>query len=303
MDKFAALRAFVAVVEEAGFAAAARALGQSRSAVNRMVIVLEDELGVQLLNRTTRQVSPTAHGAGYYEQAKGILEALDAADQGVRDAHHDATGQLRINAPMSFGTMHLGPAMAEFMARHPNLRIELHLNDRIVDIIEEGFDLAIRISEPREDTTLVDFRICEMRRVLCAAPAYLAEHGEPKHPSELKHRPCLHYGHLPTGNLWRLRGPNGSGGVHVNAVLSSNNGQVLRDSAVHGLGIALLPTFIVGRELQAGRLVTILSEYTLPTLLLTAVYPPTRHLSAKIRLFTDFLIERFGERPYWDLVE
>jgi len=303
MDKFAALRAFVAVVEEEGFASAARAMGQSRSAVNRMVILLEDELGVQLLNRTTRQISPTANGAAFYEQAKSILDALESAEQDARKTQSEATGQLRINAPMSFGTMHLGPAIADFMARHPNLRIELHLNDRIVDIIEEGYDLAIRISEPREDTLLVDFRISEMRLVICAAPAYLAQHGEPRHASELKHRPCLHYGHLPGANLWRLAGPRFRGGVHVNAVLCSNNGQVLRDAAVHGMGIALLPTFIVGRELQAGRLVTILNDYAPPKVMLTAIYPPTRHLSVKIRLFTDFLVERFGGRPYWDLVE
>ncbi len=303
MDKFAALRAYVTVVEQDGFAAAARVTGQSRSAVNRLVIALEDDLGVQLLNRTTRQVSPTANGAAFYEKARRILDDLAEAERELGEAQDDVAGQLRINAPMSFGTMHLGPAIADFSARHPKLRIELHLNDRIVDIIEEGFDIAIRIAEPKEDTSLVDFRICEARRAICASPEYLAQSGLPERPDDLRHHACLHYGNLPSGNLWRLIGPKGGIGVHVNNVLCSNNGEVLRDAAVAGRGVALLPTFIVGRELQAGRLVTIMPDYRAPELMLAAVYPPSRHLSAKIRLFTDFLIERFGSRPYWDLVD
>ncbi len=302
MDKFAALRAYVAVVEQDGFAAAARAMGQSRSAVNRLVIALEDQLGVQLLNRTTRQVSPTANGAAFYDKAKRILDDLAEAERELGEAQTDVAGQLRINAPMSFGTMHLGPAIADFSALHPRLRIELHLNDRIVDIIGEGFDIAIRIAEPREDSSLVDFRICEARRVICASPEYLARHGQPERPEDLKQHACLHYGNLPSGNLWRLIGPGGSAGVHVNNVLCSNNGEVLRDAAVAGRGVTLLPTFIVGRELQAGRLVTVMPDFRAPEMMLAAVYPPSRHLSAKIRLFTDFLVERFGSRPYWDLV-
>ncbi len=302
MDKFAALKAFVSVAENRGFAAAARERGQSRSAVNRFVIALEDELGVQLFNRTTRQVSPTAEGAALYERATFILSALEEAERDIGASQHESTGQLRVNAPMSFGTMHLGTAVADFMSGHPNLRIELHLNDRIVDVIEEGFDLAIRIAEPREDTTLVDLRICDVGRVICASPDYLRAHDTPAHPRELKTHRCLHYGNLPSGNLWRLTGPGGNAGVHVNNVLCSNNGEVLRDAAVEGLGITMLPAFIVGRELRAGRLVTILDDFHPPQLVLTAIYPPTRYLSAKIRLFTDFLIERFANGPSWNLV-
>ena len=303
MDKFAALHAYVTVVEADGFAAAARVLGQSRSAVNRLVITLEDELGVQLLNRTTRRVSPTANGTAFYDRAKAILAALEEAERDVTESHEAAVGRLRVNVPMSFGIMHLGRAVADFMARHPELDIELNLNDRFVDIIDEGFDLAIRIAEPQEDSTLVDFRICEAKRVLCAAPEYLAAHGMPQHPSELRRHRCLHYGNLSSGGLWRLNGPEGSIGVHVDPVMVSNNGQVLCDAAVRGLGIILSPTFISGPDLQAGRLVTILHDYRPAQVVLSAIYPPTRHLSAKIRLFTDFLMERFGGRPYWDLVE
>jgi DNA-binding transcriptional LysR family regulator len=303
MDKFAALHAYVTVVEADGFAAAARVLGQSRSAVNRLVITLENELGVQLLNRTTRRVSPTANGTAFYDRAKAILAALDEAERDLAESHEAAVGRLRVNAPMSFGVMHLGRAVADFMARHPDLTIELNLNDRFVDIIEEGFDLAIRIAEPQEESTLVDFRICAAKRALCAAPEYLAAHGTPQHPSELRQHRCLHYGNLSTGGLWRLNGPEGSIGVHIDPAMVSNNGQVLCDAAVRGLGIILSPSFISGPDLQAGRLVTILPDYRPPEVILSAIYPPTRHLSAKIRLFTDFLVDRFGDRPYWDLVE
>ena len=301
MDKLQALKAYATVVEQQGFAAAAREMGQSRSAVNRLVIALEDELGVQLLNRTTRRVSPTANGAAFYERVRPLLGALEEAERDVTEAQQRAAGRLRVNAPMSFGTLHLGPAVADFMTRHPELQVELQLNDRIVDIVEEGFDLAVRIAEPQEETSLVDFRLCEVRRVICAAPSYLAAHGVPERPNELRARPCLHYGNLRSGNLWRLTGPEGDAGVRVNALFSSNNGEVLRDAAVCGLGIALLPTFIVGPDLRAGRLVPILEDYRPPGAVLSAIYPPTRHLSAKIRLLTDFLVERFGTQPYWDL--
>lgn len=300
MDKFAALQTFVDVVEQEGFAPAARVRGRSRAAVNRLVLALEQELGVQLFNRTTRQVSTTSEGAAFYERAKDILAALQDAERDAGRAQDEISGLLRVNAPMSFGTLHLGAAVSDFMLAHPNLRIELHLNDRIVDLIEEGFDLAIRIAEPSEDTSFVDLRICPARLAMCASPRYLSCNGTPSHPRELRALPCLHYGNLPSGTLWRLNGPDGRAHVRVNDILTSNNGDVLRDAAVKGLGIALLPTFIVADDLKDGRLVPILETYAAPEPWLTALYPPTRHLSAKIRVFTDFLIERFGGRPAWD---
>jgi DNA-binding transcriptional LysR family regulator len=302
MDKFGALRAFVTVVEAGGFAAAARLLGVSRSAVNRLVIALEDDLGAQLLNRTTRRVAPTATGNAFYQRAKTVLDGLEEAERGVGEVQREAKGEMRINAPMSFGTLHLAPAVAEFMVRYPGVRIQLELNDRFVDVIEEGFDLTVRIWEPREDANLVDHRIAPVRRVLCAAPAFLKQQGMPAHPRQLERLPCLHYGNLATGHRWRLLGADGGHSIQVAGVLCSNNGEVLRDAAVNGLGIALLPTFIAGAELQAGRLVTILDGYRPPDLTLCVIYPLSRHLSAKIRLFTDFLTGRFGGRPYWDLV-
>ena len=302
MDRFAALKAYVTVVEEGGFAAAARSLGQSRSAVNRLVIGLEDELGAQLLNRTTRSVATTAAGRSYYERARSILDQLDEAERSLGEMQETPVGDMRINAPMSFGTMHLSPAIADFMAMHPAIRVQLDLNDRFVDVVAEGYDLTIRIAVPKEDVNLVDHRITRIKRVLCASPGYLGKEGTPERPHDLASHACLHYGNLLTGNAWRLDGPDGETGVTVNGVMCSNNGEVLADAAVRGLGIALLPTFIVGKELQAGRLVTVLPDFAPSSLTLCAIYPPSRHLSAKVRLLTDFLAERFGERPYWDLV-
>lgn len=303
MDKLAALRAFVEVVDAAGFAAAARRLGQSRSAVNRLVLNLEAGLGTQLLTRTTRRVSPTPSGAAFHARAKAILAELEEAEWSLVEREGEARGELRINAPMSFGTMHLAPLLGAFMARHPAIRIELELDDRFVDIVEGGYDLAVRIAAPREDTTFVDHRIAEIRRVVCAAPDYLARAGTPRHPRDLRAHSCLHYGNLSSGHFWPLESADGTQGVHVTGVLSANNAESLRDAALAGLGVALLPTFVVGRELQEGRLVTILEDFRPPELWLAVIYPPRRHLSRRIRLFTDFMIERFGGRPYWDLVD
>ena len=302
MDKLAAMRAFVAVQEAGGFAAAARRTGQSRSAVNRQVLALEAALGVQLFNRSTRHVAPTQSGRAYYERCRVLLAELDEAEQALVRDHVEPRGSLRLNAPMSFGTLHLGPALADFMARHSGLRIELVLDDRFVDPIAEGFDLVARIAVPDETTTLVDHRIAPVRRVVCAAPAYLERMGRPSGPGDLADHACLHYGHHAPSHAWRLEGPDGPRTIQVAALLCSNNAEVLRDAAVRGLGLALLPTFIAGAYLQDGRLVTVMEPWCAAPLILQAIYPPSRHLSSGVRLLTDFLIERFGGEPYWDLV-
>lgn len=303
MDKFASLNAFTTVVEEGGFAAAGRALGLSRAQVNKLVIGLEEDLSTQLLNRTTRTVAATPAGQAFYERAQTILSDLAEAEASIRDEHEEPRGGLKINAPMSFGTMHLAPALADFMLRHPQIRVELVLNDRFIDPVAEGFDITVRIAERAEVSTLIDHEIVEVRRVICAAPEAVKQFGEPKTPGDLAHRPCLHYGHLPTGKTWRLTGPQGTGDTQVNGVLCSNNGEVLRDAAVKGLGFANLPTFLVGADLQEGRLVSVLTDYKAPSIFLTLLYPPNRHLSVRIRLLVEFFYERFGERPYWDLVD
>jgi DNA-binding transcriptional LysR family regulator len=301
MDKLASLRAFAKVVERGSFSIAGRELRLSRSAISKYVRELEEELGVQLLNRTTRSVSPTENGQAYYERGIAILAELEEADLAVSRLQAEPRGLLRVNAPMSFGTLHLGRAIADFMAKYDALKIQLVLDDEVIDAVEEGFDVTLRIAE-LSASSLIARRIVPTDRVLCAAPSYLARRGTPLHPRDLRQHDCLTYGHLATGNQWKLTGPDGDHWIQVQGALCANNAQILKDAALAGRGIALLPTFIAGADLQQGGLVGILADYKAPALSLYAIYPQTRHLSVKVRVFIDFLVERFGNRPYWDLV-
>lgn len=299
MDRFDSLKAFARVVEKGGFAAAARDLGLSRSVVNKHVAALEDRLGVQLFNRTTRRVSATEAGLAYYERCTGILAELAEADHAVSNLDATPRGTLRVNAPMSFGTLHLGSAVADFIAAYPDILVELVLNDRFIDPIEEGFDLTVRIAE-LSDTSLVARRIAPARRVLCAAPEFLVARGPVTHPSDLRDLPCLHYGNLAGGNRWRLSGPDGEHDLRVTGPICSNNGEVLKEAVLKGLGIALLPSFIVGPELRRRALETVLTGYEPPPVSIHAVYPPNRRLAAKVRVFIDFLADRFAEGGDWE---
>ena len=302
MDKLTSIRAFTRVVQHGNFAAAARELRLSRSAVSKYVIELEQELGVQLLARTTRSVTPTENGQAYYERCIAILADLEEADRAVASLQSEPRGLLRVNAPMSFGTLHLGRAIADFMEKYPELQIQLVLSDQQIDPVQEGFDVTLRIAD-LPSSSLIARKIAPAARVVCAAPSYLARRGLPKHPSELRDHDCLTYGYLATGNQWKLTGPDGDHWIQIPWTLCSNNGEVLRDAVVKGRGIALLPTFIVGADLQEGGLRSILTDYRAPEISVYAIYPQTRHLSVKVRVFIDFLIERFGGRPYWDLVK
>ncbi len=303
MDRLQSMRAFTKVVEHSGFAAAARAMGLSRSVVNKSVIRLERDLGTQLLRRSTRRVSPTETGLAFYERCVQILADVDEAVMSVTELQERPAGKLRVNSPMSFGVRHLAPVVTEFMAMHPEVDVEVILNDRFVDPIEEGFDLTLRIAEPAYLTSLASREIAPARRVLCASPGYLAVQGEPDHPKQLKEHRCLQYGYSGTTTGWRLTGERGEQTYIVSAPLCSNNGDVLKTAALGDQGIALLPTFIVGGALQEGSLRTVLPDFPPSQLTLSALYPRNRHLSAKVRLFLELLDARFGGRPHWDLVE
>jgi DNA-binding transcriptional LysR family regulator len=268
MDKLEAMRVFAQVVTHGGFTAAARAIGLSRSAVSKHVMDLEAALGVQLLRRTTRQTNATEAGLAYFERCQTILAEIEEAELAISDAEQAPRGLLRINAPMSFGTMLLSDAIADFMRRYHEVQIQVILNDRFVDPIAEGFDITIRIAE-LEDSSLIARRIMPARRVLCASPAYLRRRGVPKAPDDLRRHDCLHYGYLATGAQWKLTG----GGDR---------------------GIALLPTFVAARELEEGRLATVLEGFEPPPIGVYALYPPSRYLSAKVRAFVDFLVSRFA---------
>jgi DNA-binding transcriptional LysR family regulator len=302
VDKLAAIRAFAKVVQSGNFSKAAEELRLSRSAVSKSVIDLERELGIQLLRRTTRSVSPTEQGRTYFNRCLAILTELDELDAAVGGFQSTPRGVLRINAPMSFGTLHLSRSLGDFMERYPEIRPELILSDQLIDPVAEGFDVTLRIGDTAP-SSLISRKIVVAKRVVCAAPAYLERRGTPLHPSELRNHDCLNYGYLATGNQWKLSGIDGDHWIQLPWRMCTNNAQVLRDAAVHGRGIALLPTFIVGADLQQGTLRTILPGFNVPEGSLCAIYAPARQPLQKIRVFIDFLVERFGGRPYWDLVE
>ena len=217
----------------------------------------------------------------------------------VNRLNAEPRGLLRVNAPMSFGTLYLAPVVADFMETYPQLKIQLVLSDQQIDPVQESFDVTLRIAD-LPSSSLIARKIAPARRVICAAPAYLQRRGTPNHPHELRNHECLTYGHLATGSQWKLTGPDGEHWIPVSWTLCSNNAQVLYDAALKGRGIALLPTFIAGPNLRTGALRVVLSDYKPPELAVFAIYPQTRHLSVKARAFIDFLAERFAGRTPWD---
>jgi DNA-binding transcriptional LysR family regulator len=295
MDKFEQLKAFTQVVDAGGFAAAARVLGLSRSTVNKLVIALENDLGVQLFHRSTRQVTPTATGQAFYERCLTLLADLEEAERAVTRQQIEPKGKLRVNAPMTFGRLHLAPAIAQFMRQYPDLDIQLTLEDRFIDPLEEGYDVVVRIGTPTDGAALVVRPLSAVRLFLCAAPDYLQQEGIPKSLLDLRDRPCLYYGNLTPRPQWKFLDPEGQEQViTVKSRLYSNNGEVLKEAAIQGLGIAILPEFIIADALQEGQLQTFLCDYRPPDLTLCLLYPASRHLSIKLRLLTDFLGDRFS---------
>src|SRR5262245_2172050 len=293
------MNAFTRVVALGSHAEAARALGLTRSAVSKAVMELEQLLGARLLDRTTRRVSPTEAGRTFYERCVDILASIDEAELAVSRLHDEPKGVLKVNGPMSFGALYLGDAVADFMARFNGLKVELSLNDRLVDPIEEGFDVTVRIGE-LADSSLIARKLAPARRVLVAAPAYLARAGEPREPADLARHRCLNFGHTTTLQRWQLTHDGETISVPIASALCSNNGDVLAAAARRGQGITLLPTFLVGPDIAAGRLRVVMSEYPPAELGIYALYAPNRYLAAKTRVLIDFLAECFGDRPAWD---
>jgi DNA-binding transcriptional LysR family regulator len=300
MDRLISMEVFVRVVDQGSFASAARQMGLSRAMVSKHIQALEERLGARLLNRTTRRVSLTEVGTAYYERCQTVLTDVEEAERVVGDLHHAPRGVLKVNAPMSFGAQHLAEALTAFKAEYPEVTIDLSLNDRIVDLVEEGYDVAIRIGE-LADSSLIAKRLTVCRRVLCASPAYLRKHGEPKQLRDLAKHNCLLYTLSPKLNDWRFLAPDGTGhSVRVNGSLHANNGDVLRLAALGGHGIILQPTFIVGDDLNNGSLVPILGDYMPGEINIHLVYPHNRYLTAKVRSFIDFIADRFRGEPSWD---
>ncbi len=304
MDRLAAMTAFVRVAETRSFSEAARRLRISKSLVSRQVAALETDLGVRLFNRTTRSLALTEAGRGYFDQLVQILADIDTANQSVSQLQAVPKGVLRINAPMTFSTTHLTPAIPDFLARYPDVEIDISMNDRLVDLTEEGFDMAVRIGRLRE-SSLIARKIAPVRISVCASPAYLERYGTPASPADLADHACLRYTNMSPTDEWSFHHEDGRPwAIQLGRCpLRANNGDALRIAALKGLGITILPTFMVGPDLQAGALASILTPYIRHEGGVYAVYPPTRHLSPKVRAFVDFLADRFGPTPYWDLVE
>lgn len=299
MDRLRALEVFVEVVRKESFARAAETLDTSPANVTRYISDLETHLQTRLLNRSSRRMSLTPSGAALFERARGILDEVAETEAIVSSAALQPRGVLRINAPLSFGVRHLAPLWPRFMERYPDVQLDISLIDRVVDIVEEGYDMAVRISRAGS-ASHVARKLAVCRIVLCASPAYLARRGAPALPADLLHHDCIGYSYHSTEE-WPLE--TAAGQVHAVRppfILRTNNGDTALAVALGGQGIIAQPTFIVGDDLRAGRLVPVLPGYHLPDIDIQAIYPSRRHLSARVRVMVDFLAEAFGGVPAWD---
>ena len=297
MMRFESMETFIRVVEAGSISAAAAHMGIAKSAVSRRISDLEERLGVQLFRRTTRRLNLTDTGRSLYERCVTILADVEEAEQAVSREHGTLRGRLRVALPLSFGLLQLGPAITAFLQAHPEVEFDLDFNDRQVDLLAEGFDLALRIGD-LADSTLIARRLASIRSCVCASPAYLERAGTPAHPGELVQHACLTYSLVPEPQVWRYTGADGKrGSVRVGSRLQANNGDFLHRAALEGQGIVLQPLFIVQRSLDEGRLVSLLSEYEWPTTSAHALYPHTRHLSQRVRAFIDFLADWFAPGP------
>lgn len=295
MDTLTRMKAFTQVVEDGGFSAAARTLGRSKALVSKYVKELEDELGVRLLNRTTRQLSVTEAGQNYYENATGILRQIDALSEAVRVDHQAPKGRLRVTAPRAFSGGSLAQAMMSFAAAYPEISLDLHLEDRFADLVEEGFDAAIRISE-LPDSSLIARKISSFRIVTCASPALLNRAGTPLSPQDLFEIPCVIDTNFRSQNTWPFDVENERTFVRVHGRVHVNSPTASRHAALAGLGVARVPWFTVSQDIEAGNLKTLLVENELKSLGVYAVYPHRRHLSGKVRAFVDHLADWFQKK-------
>jgi DNA-binding transcriptional LysR family regulator len=299
-DTLQEMAVFSRVVGAGSLSAAARELSVSTAVVSRRLAALESRLGVRLINRTTRSLHLTDEGVSYLEACNRVLSEIEEADAAVAAGRGEPQGKLRVALPASFGNQHVAPLIPGFAARYPKVQLALSLSDRYVNVIEEGFDLAVRIAE-LEDSSLAARKLAPNRRVVVASPEYLRRHGAPRTPPELAQHNCVTTASELAMN-WEYRAPDGSAGsVRVSGRYACDNWEVLRDWALAGLGIALKSTWDVRRHLEDGSLVPLLPGYTFDTdVAIWAVYPHRRHLSAKTRVFIDFLADSFGPEPYWD---
>lgn len=289
MDLFASMRIYVAVVDGGSFAAAADKLDISRAMVSKQIQKLEEHLGTRLMNRTTRRLSLTETGREFYERSTQIMGDVEEAEQIAGQMTRRPQGVLRMTIPLSYGQHRLAAIIGDYTQAYPQVQLDISLSDRKVDLIEDGLDLAIRIGAmPQSD--LIARKIGGVRSIVCAAPAYLARHGAPQTPADLAQHACLGYTLTGTGADWRLEGPAGPVIVPISGPIRADNGDIIRLAALSGAGILFQPHFIVGDDIEAGRLVRVLPDWQSAELGVYAVYPSRKHLSAKVRTFVDFLV-------------
>jgi DNA-binding transcriptional LysR family regulator len=297
MDKTQEMASFVAVVEAGSFVGAADALGLSKAAVSRQVGDLERRLGTRLLHRTTRRLSLTDDGQLFHARAKEVLAAIDEAESEITSRSGEPSGLLRINAPLTFGVLHLAPLWGRFADAHPKVSLEIDLSDRIVDLVEEGYDLAVRITN-LPSSQLVSRQLAKSRMVLCASPDYLARHGIPAHPRDLAAHRVISYSYWSTRDEWSFTGPDGEVRVRTQPRIHANNGDTCRAAALDHQGIILQPDFLVGDDLRQGTLVELLPDYASLTIGIHAVYPTRKYLPIKTRRMVDFLVGSFATPPW-----
>lgn len=297
MNELTDMEIFARVVTAGGMSAAGREMGLSPAVISKRIRRLEERLGARLLQRTTRQITLTEEGHGYYERVVGILASIEDAEAFVARSNEMPSGTLRVTAPTSFGRMHIAPHLARFLETNPAVRMSLMLSDEFVDIVGDGYDLAIRIAA-LESSSLIARRLAPNHRLICAAPSYIERRGEPKSLADLARHDCLFATHQ---DVWQLEGPEGYVAQRVTGPLQTNSSEVVREAALAGLGITLRSTWDVGEELKDGKMRVVLPDYHECRLVgLYAVYPSRSFLPAKVRVFIDFLANLYGPEPYWD---
>lgn len=297
MDRFKEMQAFAAVADAGSFVRAAESLQVSKTAVSRLIGDLEARLGVRLLHRTTRRLSLTAEGEVFHARCKALTADVEEAEAEVTARAGEAVGLLRLNVPVSFGLMHLAPLWPAFLQQHPKVTLDVTLADRIIDLVDEGYDLAVRIAQ-LPASSLVSRKIASTRLVLCASPDYLRRHGEPSHPADIARHTVFTYTLLATGDTWNFEGPDGPVEVRVTPRLRSNNGDTCCAAALQHQGIVLQPSFMVSHHLRAGALVEVLPQYRSLELGVYAVYASRRHVTPKVRVVIDFLVDAFRICPW-----
>ena len=300
MDRLACDRMFAAVMERGSFTAAADRLGTTSGQASKLVSRLEGALGVRLLDRTTRAVSPTEAGQAYYDRLRPLLDEFDSLDAAVRDVTQAPRGRLRLTAPLTFGGLELTPILNDFALRWPEIALEVSFSDRVVNLVDEGFDMAIRVGRP-DDSSMIARKLCAVRIIVVAAPHWLAEHGAPQTPREIAAQDCILDTNFRDPERWQFREDDKPVVVPVRGRLRYSNAQACLSAAEAGLGLACVPSFVAGDALRAGRVRQVLREFEPEPYGVHALYPHSRHLAAKVRVLVDFLAERYRGTPPWDV--